>query len=100
MNKDDWKLKKNFSGWSNWYTWNCNLWITGNTENTYKYFQEMVNNAVEEESQEWQEFLEEEFIEEVKQFILNGGVKDFKEEEYQTAIDNINYAEIAQGLRG
>ena len=36
---------KKFNGWSNWDTWNLNLWLTGNDEPTYRAYIDIVRTS-------------------------------------------------------
>lgn len=87
MTNQEWKLKEK-NGWNNWYSWAANLWITGNSEWTYKAFDSFANN-----------YSLAGFTERVKDFVKEGGVEDFEEQDIEPAIENIDYKSIYEGLR-
>ena len=71
---------KNYNGWTNWSTWNLNLWIT-NTESDYKFFKSL-------------ETIEEFIIESLNMIkILNN-----QYDENINALE-VNYIEIFNGLK-
>lgn len=65
-----------YNGWTNWETWNCNLWLT-NDEGTYNYA--MTASSYHELKEIWEEILE--------------GVDDI-------ATSKINFMEIFENLKG
>ena len=41
-------MDKKYNGWTNYETWNVNLWLTSNDEESYKYFVERAKELYDE----------------------------------------------------
>lgn len=75
----------NYNGWSNWETWNINLWVM-NDEGLYASWKSFLM----EDEKEWTDYLAEFFVEEVVITTEDGVRHDNPRIDWQELADNWN----------
>ncbi len=77
-----------YNGWTNWATWNCNLWLT-NDYNDYKHYSDLAryNDAYE---------LSKIIESDIDSLIENTSIDGFLLDMLNGSISEINFYEIAE----
>lgn len=88
------RMEGNYNGWTNYYTWAANLWLT-NEEPTYKYYCDLAREAAAEE------YPAATLADKIKEDIEDGA-PDLAASMYSdfmnAAISEINFDEIARAF--
>ena len=89
-------MSKEYNGWTNYETWNFNLWIT-NEEEDYKYSLELASDSedvhkLSKKLKEWACFMADDVL--TSHEYTHGFIKDM----VNSSIKEVNFYEVAEHL--